>query len=66
MALTLVTPMTVETKAKTPKLNKSKLTLTITEKKTKPTVQLKVKTQLREPNGKLLIKRSPLFLKRAK
>ena len=44
MAFTLAMPMTVEAATKkAPKLNKSKVTLTITKKKTKPTVQLKVK-----------------------
>ena len=44
MALTLAMPVTAEaTTKKAPKLNKSKVTLTITKKKTKPTVQLKVK-----------------------
>ena len=44
MALTLAMPVTAEAAAKkAPKLNKSKVTLTITKKKTKPTVQLKVK-----------------------
>ena len=42
--LTLAMPVTAEAAAKkAPKLNKSKVTLTITKKKTKPTVQLKVK-----------------------
>lgn len=42
--LTLTMPVTAEAAAKkAPKLNKSKVTLTITKKKTKPTVQLKVK-----------------------
>ncbi len=44
MALTLAMPVTAEAATKkAPKLNKSKVTLTITKKKTKPTVQLKVK-----------------------
>jgi len=42
--LTLAMPVTAEAATKkAPKLNKSKVTLTITKKKTKPTVQLKVK-----------------------
>lgn len=42
--LTLAMPMSVEAASKkTPKLNKTKTTLTITKKKTKPAVQLKVK-----------------------
>ena len=42
--LTLAMPVTAEAAAKkAPKLNKSKVTLTITKKKTKPAVQLKVK-----------------------
>ena len=42
--LTLATPMSAEAASKkTPKLNKTKTTLTITKKKTKPAVQLKVK-----------------------
>ena len=42
--LTLAMPMSAEAASKkTPKLNKTKVTLTITKKKTKPTVQLKVK-----------------------
>jgi hypothetical protein len=41
---TLAMPVTAEAAAKkAPKLNKSKVTLTITKKKTKPAVQLKVK-----------------------
>lgn len=44
LALTLATPVTAEAAAKkTPKINKTKATLTITKKKTKPAVQLKVK-----------------------
>lgn len=44
LTLTLAMPVTAEAAAKkAPKLNKSKVTLTITKKKTKPTVQLKVK-----------------------
>lgn len=44
MALTLAMPVTAEAATKkAPKLNKSKVTLTITKKKTKPAVQLKVK-----------------------
>ena len=42
--LTLAMPMSAEAASKkTPKLNKTKVTLTITKKKTKPAVQLKVK-----------------------
>ena len=42
--LTLAMPMSAEAASKkAPKLNKTKVTLTITKKKTKPTVQLKVK-----------------------
>ena len=42
--LTLAMPMSAEAASKkAPKLNKTKTTLTITKKKTKPTVQLKVK-----------------------
>lgn len=42
--LTLAMPMSAEAASKkTPKLNKTKTTLTITKKKTKPAVQLKVK-----------------------
>ena len=42
--LTLAMPVTAEAATKkAPKLNKSKVTLTITKKKTKPAVQLKVK-----------------------
>lgn len=42
--LTLAIPMTAHAAAKkAPKLNKTKVTLTITKKKTKPSVQLKVK-----------------------
>ena len=42
--LTLAMPVTAEAATKkAPKLNKTKVTLTITKKKTKPTVQLKVK-----------------------
>lgn len=44
LTLTLAMPVTAEAATKkAPKLNKSKVTLTITKKKTKPTVQLKVK-----------------------
>ena len=44
MALTLAMPVTAEAATKkAPKINKTKATLTITKKKTKPTVQLKVK-----------------------
>ena len=44
MALTLAMPVTAEAATKkAPKINKTKVTLTITKKKTKPTVQLKVK-----------------------
>ncbi len=44
MVFTLAMPVTAEAATKkAPKLNKSKVTLTITKKKTKPTVQLKVK-----------------------
>ena len=44
LMLTLAMPVTAEAATKkAPKLNKSKVTLTITKKKTKPTVQLKVK-----------------------
>ena len=44
LALTLAMPMSAEAASKkTPKLNKTKTTLTITKKKTKPAVQLKVK-----------------------
>ena len=44
MALTLAMPVTAEAATKkAPKLNKSKVALTITKKKTKPAVQLKVK-----------------------
>ncbi len=44
LTLTLAMPVTTEAATKkAPKLNKSKVTLTITKKKTKPTVQLKVK-----------------------
>lgn len=42
LVFTLAMPMTVEAKA-APKFNKTKLTLTITQKKTKPTYKLKVK-----------------------
>ncbi|EOS25575.1 hypothetical protein C806_01702 [Lachnospiraceae bacterium 3-1] len=42
--LTLAMPMSAEAaRKKAPKLNKTKVTLTITKKKTKPAVQLKVK-----------------------
>ena len=42
--LTLAMPMSAEAASKkTPKLNKTKVTMTITKKKTKPAVQLKVK-----------------------
>ena len=42
--LTLAMPMSAEAASKkAPKLNKTKVTLTITKKKTKPAVQLKVK-----------------------
>ena len=42
--LTLAMPVNAEAASrKTPKLNKTKVTLTITKKKTKPAVQLKVK-----------------------
>ena len=42
--LTLAMPMSAEAASKkAPKLNKTKTTLTITKKKTKPAVQLKVK-----------------------
>lgn len=44
LALTLAMPMSAEAASKkAPKLNKTKVTLTITKKKTKPAVQLKVK-----------------------
>ena len=44
LALTLAMPMSAEAASKkAPKLNKTKTTLTITKKKTKPAVQLKVK-----------------------
>ena len=44
LTLTLAMPVTAEAATKkAPKLNKSKVTLTITKKKTKPAVQLKVK-----------------------
>ncbi len=44
LTLTLAMPVTAEAATKkAPKLNKSKVTLTITKKKAKPTVQLKVK-----------------------
>lgn len=44
LAFTLAMPVTAEAASKkTPKLNKTKVTLTITKKKTKPAVQLKVK-----------------------
>ncbi len=44
IALTLAMPMNAEAASKkAPKLNKSKVTLTITKKKTKPTYKLKVK-----------------------
>lgn len=66
MALTLVTPMTVEAKAKTPKLNKTKLTLTITEKKTKPTVQLKVKNAPKRAKWKTSNKKVATVSKKGK
>ena len=44
MLITLAMPMSAEAASKkAPKLNKTKTTLTITKKKTKPAVQLKVK-----------------------
>lgn len=44
MALTLAMPVTAQAaKKKAPKISKTKVTMTITKKKTKPTVQLKVK-----------------------
>ena len=44
LTLTLAMPVTAEAATKkAPKINKTKATLTITKKKTKPTVQLKVK-----------------------
>ena len=44
LVLTLAMPVTAEAATKkAPKINKTKATLTITKKKTKPTVQLKVK-----------------------
>lgn len=46
--LTLAMPMSAEAASKkAPKLNKTKVTLTITKKKTKPAVQLKVKNAAR-------------------
>ena len=43
MALTLAMPVTAQAaKKKAPKISKTKVTMTITKKKTKPTVQLKV------------------------
>ena len=44
LALTLAMPVTTQAaKKKAPKINKTKVTMTITKKKTKPAVQLKVK-----------------------
>lgn len=44
MALTLAMPVTAQAaKKKAPKISKTKVTMTITKKKTKPAVQLKVK-----------------------
>ena len=44
LALTLAMPVTAQAaKKKTPKISKTKVTMTITKKKTKPAVQLKVK-----------------------
>lgn len=44
LALTLAMPVTAQAaKKKAPKISKTKVTMTITKKKTKPTVQLKVK-----------------------
>lgn len=47
LVFTLVMPATAEAKA-TPKLNKTRLTLTITQKKTKPTYKLKVKKTIKK------------------
>ena len=44
LALTLAMPVTAQAaKKKAPKISKTKVTMTITKKKTKPAVQLKVK-----------------------